>query len=513
MATKSQPSGGAPSRPGVHVAERFRQAVTLHQGGRLAEAETIYRQIIDLDPNHAEAIHHLGVIAFQAGHPEDAVGIIRNALAINPRNAAALSNLGLALQRVGRHEEALANYDRAIALTPAYPEALYNRGNALRELNRLDEALASYDDALVHRPTYVEAHVNRGRTLRGLGRPEEAIAAYDRALQLRPGLPAAELNQGFARLTIGDFAGGLPQLEARWREEQMAGTQRSFAAPLWDGREPLQGATLLLHAEQGFGDTIHFCRYVPLLAARGARVVLEAQPVLVPLLRTLDGVASVVPRGERLPDVDFHCPLMTLPLVCGTRLESIPAAPAYLRAEEGRVAAWQNRLGPRRHAQGGTRIGLVWSGSTGHRNDRNRSLPLSSLTALFTPEREFVSLQKEVREADLETLRARADCVRSFGDELTDFADTAALVSCVDLVIAVDTAGAHLAGALGRPLWLLLPFAADWRWLLGRRDSPWYPTARLFRQPRPGDWASVIAEVETALRQWPGAGGPTSAAT
>ena len=493
------PSGGGAGRASPNIAARFQQALALHQQGRLGEAEGAYRQIIALDPNHADAIHLLGVIAFQTGHPHDAVKIIRDAIALNPRNAAAFSNLGLALERVDRCEEAVACYDRALAISPAYPEALYNRGNALRELGRYQEALGSYDVALAHRPGYVEALVNRGRTLADLGCLNEAVATYDRALALRPDLPAAELNQAVARLALGDFPRGLPQYEARWREEQLAGAVRAFPAPRWDGREPLAGRTLLLHAEQGLGDTIQFCRFAPMLARRGARVILEVQPPLVPLLKTLDGVASVLARGDALPDFEFHCPLLSVPLACGTTVDTIPACLGYLHAEPQRVAAWQQRLGARRDAAAGIRVGLIAAGNPSYRKDRLRSIPAERIASLLGPGREFVSLQKELREEDRDMLRARADHVRSFAEELRDFADTAALTACMDLVIAVDTAGAHLAGALGKPLWLLLPFAADWRWLRDRADSPWYPTARLFRQPQPGDWDSVIAQVDAAL--------------
>jgi tetratricopeptide (TPR) repeat protein len=496
------PPGLPRGRSPADIAARFRQALQAHRAGRLGEAERGYHQIIDLDPMHAEAIHHLGVIAYQAGAYHDAVQIIRDSLRIEPRNPAAWSNYGLALERVARCEEAVASYDRALALKPAYPEALYNRGNALREIDRLDEALESYDKSLQYRPNYVEVHVNRGRTLADLGRLEEAIEEYETALGMAPDLAAAQLNEAVARLALGDYGRGLPLYEARWSDAQLSGAARTFLAPQWDGLEPVSGSTILLHAEQGLGDSIQFCRYAPLLAAQGARVILEVQPSLVTLMRSLDGVAAVLARGDALPEFDLHCPLLSLPLACGTRLETIPASPAYLRAEPQRVAAWRARLDARPQAEPGPRIGLICSGNPQYNKDRQRSVPLARFEALFAPGRDFVSLQKEFREEDREVLRRRADRMRSFADEIGDFADTAALIDCMDLVIAVDTAGAHLAAALGKPLWLLLPFAADWRWLRGRTDSPWYPTARLFRQPRRGDWDSVLAAVGAALDEW-----------
>lgn len=491
------PSAAGPARE--PVAARFARAVALHRQGRPAAAERLLIGIVEEDPRHAGAIHHLGILAFQAGDFHDAASIIRDALAIDPRNAAAWSNFGLALERTGRPGQAVGAYDRALALKPAYPEAHYNRGNALRELERLDEALQSYDEALRHRPDYLEAHVNRGRTLRDLGRLAEAVAAYDEALRLRPGFPPAELNQAFARLALGDFARGLPQFEARWQEGQLAGAARTFPAPLWDGAESLAGATILVHAEQGMGDTLQFCRYVPLLAARGARVVLEAQPPLTGLLRGLPGAAAVVARGEALPEADFHCPLLSLPLAFGTTLATIPVGVPYLAAAPDRVRHWEARLGPRRHSARGHRVGLAWSGNAAYRNDRRRSMPLEALVPLFGADVDLVSVQDHVREDDRPVFRANADRMRSFADELTDFTETAALAACMDVVVTVDTAAAHLAGAIGRPLWLMLPFAADWRWLTGRADSPWYPTARLFRQPRQGDWGAVVAAVRAAL--------------
>jgi Tfp pilus assembly protein PilF len=479
------------------------QAVALHQQGRRGEAELMYRQIIELDPNNAEAIHLLGVIAYEAGHAAEAVKIIRDALTLDPRNAAAHSNFGLALMRVDQVEQALAEFEHAIRLKPAYPEALYNRGNALRQLSRHEEALASYDKAIALRPKYFDVHVNRGRALASLGRLPEAVAATDRALHLQPDNPSAVLNKAITLLAMGDFEQGLPLYEARWREPQMEGARRDFPAPMWNGREPLAGRKLLIHAEQGLGDTIQFSRYAPLLADRGARVILEVQPPLVSLLRTLDRVSAVIARGGVLPDFDLHCPMLSMPLVRGTTLKTIPASPCYLRADDDRVTAWQQRLGGRRHAAGGLRIGVIASGNPKYQKDRDRSVPLAKLATLFGPDREFICLQKELRQEDRDLIHAHADRIRSFADELTDFAETAALIACTDLVIAVDTAGAHLAGALGKPLWVLLPFAGDWRWLRDRADSPWYPSARLFRQPKPGDWDSVVAALGAALEQIP----------
>jgi tetratricopeptide (TPR) repeat protein len=485
-----------PANPPAPAANRlFAEAVTLHQRGDLEGAEVRYRQVLGLQPGHADALHHLGLIAYAAGMLDEAAGHIGDSLRRKPANAAAHANLALVHHARGDYAGALAECDAALRLQRQFPEAHYNRGNALRELGRLEDAIASYERALRLRPDFVGPLVNRARTLRDLGRFDAALAGNARALTLAPELAEAHLNQAMIQLLRGDFERGLPGFEWRWRDPQLAAARRDFPVPQWRGDTDPAGRAVLVHAEQGLGDTLQFARYAPLLAARGARVVLEVQPPLRELLRTLPGEVEVIARGDALPPMDLHCPLLSLPLAFGTRLGSIPAPVGYLKADPARVAQWQARLGP----AVGPRIGLVWSGNPEHNNDRNRSLPLAALGPLFRPGLEFVSLQPAIRASDQPALQSGQLALRHFGDELQDFADTAALASCLDLVIAVDTAGAHLAGALGRPLWLLLPWLPDWRWLLDRDDSPWYPTARLFRQPRAGDWASVITAVGAAL--------------
>lgn len=485
-----------PANPPAPAANRlFAEAVALHQRGDLEAAEVRYRQVLGLQPGHADALHHLGLIAYSAGLLDEAAGHIGESLRRKPANAAAHANLALVHHARGDYEGALAECDTALRLQRQFPEAHYNRGNALRELGRLDDAIASYERALRLRPDFVGPLVNRARTLRDLGRFDAALAGNARALALAPDLAEAHLNQAMIHLLRGDFENGLPEFEWRWRDAQLAAARRDFPVPQWQGDIDPAGRTVLVHAEQGLGDTLQFARYTPLLASRGARVVLEVQPPLQNLLRSLPGGVEVIARGDALPPIDLHCPLLSLPLAFGTRPGSIPAPVGYVQADAARVSRWLARLGPAT----GTRVGLVWSGNPDHNNDRNRSLPLAALTPLFRPGLEFVSLQPAIRPGDDKLLQSGQLPLRHFGGELEDFADTAALASCMDLVIAVDTAGAHLAGALGRPLWLLLPWLPDWRWLLDRDDSPWYPTARLFRQPRPGDWASVITAVARLL--------------
>ena len=512
----------------VDIRAKLRAAVTAHQQGRLDLAYAAYEEILRLHPRQFDALHLLGVIALQRKEAQKSVALIRQAIEVNPDHAAAHMNLGSAFRELRQLDQALASYDRAIALRPDFADAHSNRGNALRELGRLEHAVASCDRAIGLMPDLAEAHSNRGNALRDLGRAEEALAscdravalmpdlaeahcnranalvdlrrmdealtAYERAIAMRPDFANAHLNEGFCRLLMGDFERGLKKYEWRWQLDPRSPARRNFRQPLWLGSEPLAGKAVLLHAEQGLGDTIQFCRYARLVAERGARVLLEVQSEVRPLLNDLEGVSGIYTKGESLAPFDYHCPLLTLPLAFNTRLETIPAEVPYLFSDPEKKARWQARLGDKMSP----RIGLVWSGSARHDDDRNRSLPLARLIQAIPPQMQLYSLQKVVREADHPLLRSRPDFAH-FGDELQDFSDTAAIASQMDLVISADTSVAHLAGALGKPVWILLPFAPDWRWLLNRSDSPWYPTARLFRQPAPGSWDDVLYNVTTAL--------------
>lgn len=493
---------------------------------RFEDALTSYAQAIALRPDYPAALLNRAQLLQRLSRPREAIASFDLALALAPGNAdmfnmrgnahyalqsypAALAdydraaalradaapihnNRGNALRGLGRHQEALAAFDRALALAPDYAEAHNNRGNALLELNRIADALADYERTLALKPGFADALVNRGNALHFLGREREAIASFDAAIALSPQLAEAYWNRGLSLLALGDFARGWPDYEWRWKRDSEL-KPRGFAQPQWRG-EDLHGRTILLHAEQGYGDIIQFIRYLPMVVAKGGKVVLEIPDDLKPLIGGIAGVTAVVRRGEPLPPFDVHCPLMSLAGAFGTTLATIPAPVPYLQAPDERVQQWQARLG----AAQAPRVGLVWSGKPTHKNDRNRSIPLTLLAPLLqTAGVTFVSLQKDYRDADRATLAA-APLIRLDG-ALADFADTAAAITALDLVIAVDTAVAHLTGAMGKPLWLLLPAIGDWRWLQDRADSPWYPSARLFRQPRIGDWPSAIAEVSREL--------------
>jgi tetratricopeptide (TPR) repeat protein len=468
-----------------------------HRRGRLDAALSLFQEALKCDPFRPDGFASLGLVFHALRDFERALVSFDEGLRLEPHDAELLNGRGVALLELRRPCEALEAFDRLLASMPDHPEALGNRANALLRLNRVAEAVAAYDRALELSPNNAPLFANRAAALRRLDRPHEALMSATRALAIKPDLAHARFVEAVARLSLGDFGAGWRAYEARWQVGWLASQRRDFSAPLWLGEESLAGKTILLHAEQGLGDTIQLARYAPLLAARAATIVLEVQPELVRLLSAMPGVTSVVARKAPLPGYDFHCPLLSLPLACGTTLETIPADTPYLAPGEGDAAAWRARL-PR----GRSLVGLVWSGERSHDNDLNRSMRLATLApVLDLPGIGFVSLQHEVRDEDSGLLRSRGD-VSAIGAAFKDFADTAAAIAALDAVIAVDTAVAHLAGAMGKPLFLLLPFAADFRWLRGRADSPWYPSARLFRQPRFGDWDGAVNALREELAQF-----------
>jgi len=436
---------------------------------------------------------HRAVELHRSGRLADAAAEYRRLLAAHPGDPQLLLGYGTLLLQSGDYERGLSVVDRLLSIVPNDPVALSNRGNALRALDRPDEALRSYERALAARPDYASAYYNRASLLHELGRFDEALLDYDRAIALSPDLVDAHWNRALLHLIRGDYETGWRLHEWRWRGPQSSEV-RSFSQPLWLGQEAIRGRRILLHAEAGLGDTIQFCRYAPLVEALGAEVILEVQAPLVPLIATLRGHHRLVERGDPLPPFDMHCPLMSLPLALRTTVATIPASVPYLFADPAKVGELRRRFG----AAIRPRVGLAWSGSALYRNDRQRSMPLDLLTELLTLPIDFHVLQKDVRPDDLERLRG-LDGVHWHGNRLNDFSDTAALVELMDLVVSVDTSVAHLAGAMGRPVWLLLPCLPDHRWFLGRADSPWYPTATLLRQSHPGAWTGVVAELARTL--------------
>jgi tetratricopeptide (TPR) repeat protein len=582
------------------IQQAFDLAVQHHQAGRLQEAEQLYRQVLAQQPNHAEALHLLGVLAGQGGRNELAVDLIRRAVGLKPDladahynlgkalteirradeaiasyrqairlqpgDAVAHNNLGIALRDTGQFEKAVASHRDAIWLKPDYPEAHYNLGIALKDMGRLDDAIASYrraiainphyaeahsnlgnalqskgqldeavashrqairlkpDSALAHnnlggalndigqldeaivacrraialRPDYPEAHSNLGNALKDKGQLDEAIAACRQAIALRPDYAEAHFNLSLCLLTRGDFQPGWEEYEWRWKCKDLS-PPRDFARPQWDGR-PLEGRTLLLHMEQGLGDAIQLIRYLPGVEQRGGKLIIECYAELQRLFQTMAGrCCQIVVPGQPLPAFDFHCPLLSLPRVFGTNLANIPQIVPYLNPDPALLDAWSRTLGS---PDGQLRVGLAWAGSPRFKANRTRSLNLQQLAPLAAVRgARFYSLQKGPAGEQAKNPPRGLELV-DLGPKLNDFADTAAVMSLMDLIITTDTSVPHLAGALARPVWVMLQFMPDWRWLLDREDSPWYPTMRLFRQPRIGDWDSVITRVVEALSLW-----------
>jgi tetratricopeptide (TPR) repeat protein len=544
-------------------APTFSDAVKLHQAGRLSEAETIYRLVLEMQPGHAGSLHLLGVIDIQRGHYSEAVGKIDAAIQLNPAVAEAFNNRGTALRELKRFDEALSShdraidlkpdyaeafnnrgnvllemkrldeactaYDRAIALKPDYAEAFNNRGNALLELKRLDEALASYDEAIALNPRYAHAYSNRGGVLNELQRFDEALAShdkavaldsshagafynrgtlqremkrldaaftsYDRAIALKPDYAEAFNSRSMLKLLLGRYSEGWAEYEWRKRQRHVESAP-PVNAPDWQG-EDLSGRRIAIYSELHYGDIIQFARYVPLLRELRAGVTFLVPAKLIRLFRPFSRHVEVVSAVAGQEPFDFRCALMSLPLRFGTELSSIPDQTPYLRAEGELIARWKNKIGAR-----GFKIGIAWQGRPQRAVDRRR-FALTEFASLSRVQGvRLISLQKEHGLDQLEGLPAGlvVETLGDFDSGQDAFIDTAAVMETLDLIITSDTSIAHLAGALARPTWIALKYVPDWRWLLDRDDSPWYPTVRLFRQDTNGDWTSVFATMERELR-------------
>lgn len=520
----------------------YEQAVGLHQRGKLADAERLYLQIMESAPGSFGARHMLGVLRAQQGRSEEALALIGAALALRPDAPDAMLNRANILKAAGRLEEALQgyeqalrvrpdypaarkgrgeaaallaeaanrqgndqlaagdlaaaldSYDRALALVPDYSDACNNRAVALWQMGRFEEALAGFDSALARRPDYVEAHFNRGNVLRDMLRLDDAMTSFDRAIAIDPGFAPAHRNKGFCALSRGDFEQGLLLYE--WRKKLVPPVEaRSYPQPLWTGAEDVRGKTLFVYIEQGLGDTIQFWRFIAPLQARGARVIVSVQDGLMALLASASPAAELVDSRTVPPDFDMHIPLMSLPLALGLRPGTIPADTPYLSADPARVAKWADLIGGK-----GFKIGISWQGARS--GVTTRAMPLTCFAGLSRlPGVRLISLQKGFGCEQVAALPALETLGADFDAGPDAFLDTAAALQSFDLIITLDSALAHLAGAMGRPVWVALKRVPDWRWFLGRDDSPWYPDMRLFRQTTNGDWSGVFADMERQLRQ------------
>jgi len=484
-------------------------------------------KVIKIKYDDAAAFAQRGTALMNLHQFDNALKSYDAAINIQPNLEAVHNNRGLALKKLGQYDSAVVSFDKAICINPDYPEAYNNRGTVFEEQMKLDSAIESFEMAIHLRPDYAQAHNNLGNVFQNLQQFERAmvcrekainiqpdyedaiynkgcllfwqnqvniaIECFDKVLDINPSHEKAWWNKSLAHLVKGDFEVGWPLFE--WRHVTLQDIdKRSFKTPKWTGVESITGKTILLYSEQGLGDTIQFCRYTKLISSLGARVVLEVPKSLITLLGTLDGVSELAVRGELLPEFDYHCSLMSLPMVFQTNLQSIPTPISYLQPHPAKVCFWRSRLGKKIKP----RIGLVWSGNSDHSNDQNRSISLLELVSWLPNKYEYISLQKTIRSNDRVTLDENL-YIHSFIDDLNDFSDTAGLIECLDLVISVDTSVAHLAGSLGKETWVLIPFRPDWRWMLDRNDSPWYHSHKLYRQQVVNSWDCVFKEIKKDL--------------
>ena len=515
--------------PALTIQQAFHLAGRHYDAGRFREAESLYRQILSHNPAHSDSLRMLALLAHQFGRKSVALELLRRAIEINPgvwdyhsnlgvllaaagrqdeaiiafRNGLALrpndpeiySNLGGALLQQELGDEAIAAFARALELRPDFPEAHYNLGNALCQAKHFEDAARHYQSALSLRPTYVEAHFNLANVYRRTNRLPEAIDAYRHSLALRPQYAEARWNLALALLCKGEYVQGFVEYESR-RQISDLWRGRGFSQPQWDGGE-LAGQTILLWDEQGLGDTIQFVRYASLVSDRGGRVLLRCKQELKRLLAKQCDISGAYSEDEPLPSFDVQCPLGTLPMIFGTTIDTVPATVPYLAADSILAAHWGAKFSP---IQSGLKVGLAWAGGTAHPDDKTRSLPLAALAPLAQVEGAvYYSLQLGEAARQIPTAPAGLHLI-DWTAELSDFADTAALIENLDLVIACDTSVAHLAGAMGKPAWVLIPFAPDWRWMLDRSDSPWYSSIRLFRQLPPWDWEHLVHQVALELQ-------------
>ncbi len=478
----------------MNVQLAAKSALEHYNSGNLEKSEHLCKKILKRQDKNHYILNLLGLIYLKRKDYDSAISYFKKSVSINPAYTEALCNLGLAFMEKDELDEAIACFKKALEINPIMSKAWGNIGSALYKRGLIEEAIEYYKKALKLKPNLAENWLNIGTSLIDIGKPREAIQYLQKAIDIKPNYALAHFNLSFARLLLGDFKRGWFEYMWRWGLEEFQIPQ--FPQPIWDGSN-LDGKTIYIHGEQGFGDTIQFVRYIPLIVERGGRIILAAQKVLLSLLKTVDGISEIVTWGDPIPNFDVHCPLLGLPLAFETNLETIPSKVTYLSVHSGLIKNWAKKICSEENV---LKVGLAWAGSQYHKKDIFRSInleqfaPLGDLNGIV-----FYSLQKG-KGSEQAKNPPRGMKLIDFMDEVQDFSDTAAIIENLDLVISVDTAIAHLAGALGKPVWLLLPFAPDWRWMLDREDSPWYPTMRLFRQPAMRDWDSVIRRVAKELR-------------
>ena len=470
------------------------EAFKYHQEGNLKEAKNIYEQILKHKPNHFDALQLLGILYGQINKKDKAIKLLELALQIKPDDAATLNNYGVILTEVNRTNDSYEVLDKATNIKPDYAEAYSNKGNTLKLLEKYDDAVKAYSKAIQLKPNYAEAYNNRGVIYKELSQMNLALKDLKKAISLKPDYPEANSTMGVTLLLTGNFSKGWEQYEWRWKDLSDPSVIRSFKQPLWDGKKSLKGKSILLYSEQGLGDTIQFSRYILLIKALGAKVILETHMELLNIVGSIDSNITVILMGQTLPHFDFQCPLLSLPLKFGTGLKNIPSPNRYIWADKRIVPKWKKKIGSQKKPL----IGLAWEGNPLHKNDYNRSILLAELIPHLPKKYEYIGLQKDIRESNLKTLK-RSSMIDNLIDNNVSMDDTAAIIENLDIVISVDTSVAHLSASMGKPTWILSPFVPDWRWLLNRNDSPWYKSVKLFRQEKRGNWELVFKDLNKKL--------------
>lgn len=480
-----------------HAKAYYNRGVILKEQKKYSEAFASYQQAIALNSNYVDAYNNCGNVLIDLQKFEEAIVCFQKAIEINPNYAYAYNGLGNVLMELKRFDEALLNYEKAIALNSDSPDPHNGKSNALQELKRFDDAVSGYEKAISLNPDAADTYANRGLAMQGMKNFDEALQNFDKAIELNPELADPYWNKALLKILKGEYEEGWQLYEYRRYKQDLKGSYPIYEQPLWLGQESVAGKILYIYPEQGFGDFIQFCRYVPLVENLGAKVILKVPNALYAMIKTMGLNARIVRNDEKVDEFDFHCPIMSLPLAFKTTVETIPNKIPYFFSDQFKKNYWERKLA---YASNSLKVGLVWSGSKDHKKDHDRSLRLAQLEPILDLPVTFYSLQKEVREQDKITL-SKLSQIQQYHEELNDFSDTAAMVDCLDLVISVDTSVAHLAGAMGKHVWILISYLPDYRWMLDREDTPWYQTARLFRQANVGDWNSAILNVRKALEE------------
>lgn len=478
-----------------HAEAHYNRGVVLKELNRYQDAVESYTNAFSLKNDYVDAYNNCGNAFIALKRFEDALACFQKAIEINPNYAFAYNGQGNVLMELKRFDEALVSYEKAISLNSLSPFPHNGMGNVLQELKRFDDAILGYEKVMSLVPTSAGAYTNKGLAMQGLKNFDEALQNFDKAIELNPEMADPHWNKALLKILKGEYEEGWQLYEYRRYKQDLKGSYPIYEQPLWLGQESIADKTLYIYPEQGLGDFIQFCRYVPLVENLGARVVLKVPNALYATIKTMGLNARIVRNDEKVDEFDFHCPIMSLPLAFKTTVETIPNKIPYFFSDPFKRDYWQRKFA---YASNSLKVGLVWSGSKDHKKDHDRSLRLEQLAPILDLPVTFYSMQKEVRQQDKITL-SKFDHIQQYHEELNDFSDTAAMVDCLDLIISVDTSVAHLAGAMGKNVWILISYLPDYRWMLDREDTPWYPTASLFRQANVGDWDSAILNVRKAL--------------